>query len=252
MFCSKCGTKIPEGSAACPNCGNPVELQDNMQLEVQPQKKGGKLKKILIGLGIALVIFLAIGMLSSPEETADADDIQAETVDNTTAENAQENNETEDSDSPAAMYEWVMENATTPFNITEQAMEFINAHPDFFPGDESIEGAMSDFIDWDLTYPMLSKSADKYGDCLYSSSGYVVDIEEVDSSLTYLQVMDIEGNNYVIYYLGILADVYEQDEVMFYALPLDVVTFENMGGTYTEAIAMAGSYVNKLNTDPVY
>ncbi len=25
MFCEKCGSQIPEGSAFCPNCGNPVK-----------------------------------------------------------------------------------------------------------------------------------------------------------------------------------------------------------------------------------
>lgn len=35
MFCSKCGTQIPEGGAFCPNCGTPVRKFSNTVEEVK-------------------------------------------------------------------------------------------------------------------------------------------------------------------------------------------------------------------------
>ena len=37
QFCSKCGSEIPEGSAFCPNCGNPVAPAPQPQPQPQPQ-----------------------------------------------------------------------------------------------------------------------------------------------------------------------------------------------------------------------
>ncbi len=52
MFCGKCGTSIPEGANACPNCGAPVSEAPVVEKapEAKPKKKfsGNKLHLILV------------------------------------------------------------------------------------------------------------------------------------------------------------------------------------------------------------
>ena len=52
MKCKTCGAELNGGEKVCPNCGNPVELENEREAEentekvmentAQPEKKGGK------------------------------------------------------------------------------------------------------------------------------------------------------------------------------------------------------------------
>lgn len=147
----------------------------------------------------------------------------------------------------AEKYKLIAENDEPPFTISEKSIAFINEHKDFFPGNSDNKGAISDYVDQDITYAHLSKNISKYGDKLISIYGEVVDIEESDDgSLTYIHIMDYDYNSYTLYYLGSLDDVLEESEVYAYALPLDITKFENMNAQYTEAVVGAACYIEIL------
>ncbi|MBE6836224.1 MAG: zinc ribbon domain-containing protein [Ruminococcaceae bacterium] len=75
MFCSKCGSQIPEGGKFCPKCGNPVnpaaqavqpQTVNNQYLNYTPvqnkkSKKSGK-KTALIVLGIIAAVIIALAL----------------------------------------------------------------------------------------------------------------------------------------------------------------------------------------------
>ncbi|MEE1042697.1 MAG: hypothetical protein UH854_01915 [Clostridia bacterium] len=123
----------------------------------------------------------------------------------------------------------------------------MNDYAMYFPGDDTNKGAISDLADVELTYSHLSKNINKYGDKLVYLEGDVIDIEENDDgSVTYLHLNDYEGNNFIVYYLGSLDNVFDGGYTWGYGLPLDKISFENMGGTYTEAIVCAGCYIDNL------
>lgn len=137
-------------------------------------------------------------------------------------------------------------NENMSFEIPNKAAQFIIAHPDFFPGNDSNTGAMSDFVDTEVYYMHLSKNISKHVDKLVQIYGDVVDIEESpEGDVTYLQV-DTGDGQYVLYYLGTLDDVFEGSYVYAYALPFSMVTFENIGNTYTEAVVGAACYVEAI------
>ena len=160
------------------------------------------------------------------------------------SQNSNESNITGKSETVANKYIAIAESADPTFSVSENSITFMDAHEEFFPGNENNDGAMSDYLNWETDYPHLSKSIGKYTGELFSVYGYVVDIKELDDgSLTYIHIVDYSEYNYTFYYLGTLDDAFEGSEVMVYALPFDMVTFENLGGTYTEAVVGAACYV---------
>lgn len=66
MFCSKCGTEIPEGASVCPNCGaaaSSIEATNEVTKNNKPPKKKmskGKKALVIVGVIAALLIFIGI------------------------------------------------------------------------------------------------------------------------------------------------------------------------------------------------
>ena len=227
MNCKVCNFVIAKGAKTCPNCG--------------ATNRKSIFKKIWLWIILIVIAFFVICISSSDSndapEVSETNQQQQETTD-------ESKETTPELTEIAKRYIYISENASTTFKINEKALDFINKNQKFFPGDESIQGAISDFVDWDLNYNMLSKNINKYGDKLISVNGDVIDIYESDNGdYTYIHISDYEGKNFIIHYLGSLDNVFEGTNTWAYVLPLDKISFENMGGSYTEAIACAGCYV---------
>lgn len=61
MFCGKCGTQVPDGAAACPNCGNKKEIKGAKESEAPQGAKATSRKKTWIPLIIVpAIIILAV------------------------------------------------------------------------------------------------------------------------------------------------------------------------------------------------
>ena len=224
-LCKHCQTEIPKKAKVCPNC----------------RKKQGGIGKWII---VALVAFLLIGMMGGSDDSSDKDSGNSSSGNNTSnVASESELSEKDNELTKADMYMWIAENATTSFEIQEPSIIFINEHETFFPGSDDNKGAISDFVNWEADYPHLAKNINKYTGELFAIGGYVVDIEETDDGITAFQIYSYGGDSYIFYYLGVLDEVFEETEVYVYALPMDMVTFENMGGAYTEAIVGAACYV---------
>lgn len=196
-----------------------------------------KIKKILLTIVIIIVGLGIIGALAGDDETStNTETLASETKENTN-EDTKEDTKIEIPNA-ATTYIQLGQSDTMPFEVSDKSIEFIKNHPDFFPGSDQNKGAISDFVNQEAGYPQLNKNISKYEGELAFVSGNVIDIEESeDGSLTYIHISDdINYGNYVLYYLGTLADVYEGDYVEAYFLPFDTVTFENLSNAYTEAI----------------
>lgn len=220
--CKVCGNDIAENAKVCPQCG---------------AKNKKPIYKKWWFWGIIVFIIIILLSLGESEDTN-------KNSENSNLETQETENKTNDMISVVENYKWLAQNASASFSISEKSVAFMEEHEEFFPGNENIKGAISDYVNWEIDYPHLSKSIRKYSGELFSVSGYVIDIEESDDEkITYLHIKGYDGYDYTFYYLGVLEAVFEETEVAIYALPLDIVKFENMGGTYTEAIVSAACYV---------
>ena len=152
--------------------------------------------------------------------------------------------------SASEVYAWIAENDELDYTVPEAAMEFIDSNPQFFPGSDKNTGAMSDFVDYDADYPHIAKNPAKYADKLMSIGGNIVDCKENETeqgTITYLQIQDYSGYSYCLYYLGSLEDAFEGYSAWGYALPFGTVTFDNVGGYYTQAVVGAACYIEVEN-----
>lgn len=139
------------------------------------------------------------------------------------------------------------------FTISNDSINFINDHPDFFPGSDNNYGAMSDYVNYDIAYKHLDKQIEDYDNKLIKVFGQVIDIQEMDregKTLTYVHVIDdFDYENFVFIYVGKLKDVYKDNYIDAFLLPLDMVTFKNKSAEYTDAAFCAGAYVMDCGED---
>ena len=232
--CKVCGAEIANNAAACPKCG-------------------AKNKKPFYKKWWIWVLVFMMLVLLTPTDTEGAEvnepDIQiTESKQNDITTTAKEEEIKAEEPEPILMYKWLAaEVLPFDFGISDKSIEFIKENINFFPGKNDIKGAISDYVNNEITYEHLTKNPSKYGDELIEVCGTVIDIFEAeDGSYTYVQVMDYSDRNYIMLYLGTLDNIFEGTEVYSYVLPFDVVKFENMGGEYTEAIIGAACYVDDL------
>lgn len=152
--------------------------------------------------------------------------------------------------SAADIYVWLAANDELGYNVPEKAVSFIENNPQFFPGSDKNTGAMSDYVDYEADYPHVAKSPTKYADKLMSLYGDIVDCEEIETdygTVTYLHIDDYSGYSYCMYYLGVLEDAFEGYSAWANVLPFGTITFENVGGYYTEAVISAACYIDVEN-----
>ncbi len=69
MFCSNCGTRIPEGVEFCPRCGGPVN-QAPLTRKPEQSGKSGKLKFIIAAVAAVVVAVAGIILLSGNGDSA--------------------------------------------------------------------------------------------------------------------------------------------------------------------------------------
>ncbi len=189
--------------------------------------------RIVLSTILIITLMLFNGCASSSTNTE-----ESQPVDNKTEaskdEVSEENNNTSFSD------EYIYIGEEQEFLVTEKAIKFLDEHSNIFPSNDL--SLFSEYVDSNITFQMLNKNISKYGDKLIEIPySYVTDIQESpDGTLSYIHVVDENMNNYVIYYFGSLDNIFDESEVQIYGLPLDIITFENMGGAYTEAVVLAG------------
>ena len=245
MFCKKCGKQIEEKWTVCPECGEPVK-EGNLAT-VNDNGNSKKVKKPIYKKWWFWVVVVILGstLLFGGEDDSETNDTNSD-IKTESTETADDKTESTEKSDAVEKYKWIAENADPQFVIPDKSVKFIKEHSNFFPGNENIKGAISDFVDDQITYAHLTKNMSKYGDKLISVNGDVIDIEESeDGEITILHVLDYEGNSYMLYYLGTLDNVFEDTYISAYALPVAIITFENMGGSYTEAVVGAACYVEE-------
>ena len=241
-------TEIPSDAEICPTCGCPINVmntnthQDTLKLFKQFTCKWWF-------WGIIVLIFLLIAALSGDSNSTER--AKENTIQSSDANSSQEIHSNK---SAVDFYKWLDKNdSSMDYTIPDKALTFIEDHPEFFPGNDNNTGAMSDFVDYEISYQHIAKNPAKYNDKLISISGTISDCSEIESeygTITFLQIIDdYTENSYCLYYWGCLENTFENNYTWGYALPFDVTTFENIGGFYTEAVVGAACYIYESTTE---
>ncbi len=252
IICEECKTSVPSGTETCPTCGCPITGEELLSNKEKVNTKKSIFKRWWFWCLIIVVLILILS-LSGNEENDNENVI--ETVETSTESDIIDNsleigNEVEEDTVITAVdfYKWVDEtDMNMEYTIPEKALTFIDEHPEFFPGSDKNTGAMSDYVDWEVTYQHITKNPSKYTDKLISVGGTIVDCYETESeygTITFLQMLDeYSQSTYCLYYWGSLENTFENNYAWGYALPFGVVKFENMGGYYTEGVVCAACYI---------
>jgi len=151
--------------------------------------------------------------------------------------------------SPLETYKLLEENESAPYTLNEKAEAFLKEHPDFFPY-QGKEADLSEYADTTLEAKHINKNPNNYGDKLmYLDYAYVKQIREEDISssqaITWLNLVGADVQ-YNVYYIGKLDDVFEDDGVEVYGIPLGRSSFENTEGGTTLVIVLGACKVEKV------
>lgn len=139
-----------------------------------------------------------------------------------------------------------------PYEVSDISVEFIDMHEDFFPAEDL--SIIEEYVDEDIKYNMITKFPHKYGDKFIRLEGYTVntirelEFPALDDNLTLIiAYTGFVKDNVYIYYIGSLEDIYRDDKITIYGLPIDAGGYVNAIGGKTNCIVLYGSYIQKEN-----
>lgn len=137
------------------------------------------------------------------------------------------------------------------YSVSEDNLNFISSNSNLFPSDSLT--AINEYIDPNITFDIYSKNPSATSGKLISlQNQYVVQIYETSYSgkdfdtITQMLLVDTDSfSKYTTcYYFGSI-DVFVDDVINLFALPLSYSTFDNIGGGQTWNIICVGNYIEK-------
>lgn len=218
-------------------------------------KKRGKWLLIIGGIGVSLAVILVIvfGMGDGNQsglEDKDAISNKSSSVDESEPRKAM---------IPPAVdaYQTISDYLVDSeyfFTITDDAVDYINSHPDFFPGNEFNLDAMMDEVDRGVDFMQIVERPHEYSDRLiiaYGDVNFCGQIEIEDGVIiTMIEFLDPDTNyNYLVYYLGIPDEPNEGyrveagNPIACLALPFGAITLENPFVGSAEVVIGAACYL---------
>ena len=206
-------------------------------------------KRFLLTLGMVAAMSVSIVGCGGSSSSSNKKTTESQ---KTEAANSTENNDSDDSsdiDGMGDLYEYIGENSEyIPYTISPKAKTFLNDHPEVCAAKKV--NSIKKYVDASIEYKQVEKNQNKFGDKIMKTPEcYVIKVNESgegNSTITEIQVCDADSNYYYVIYNGSL-DIYKEDTVQIYGVPVGMTSFENVGGGTTVSLIIAGSYVHKTN-----
>ena len=137
-------------------------------------------------------------------------------------------------------------NSDMSFSVSNKAKDFIDTHKDLFPAESTEE--LNSYIDNSTTYEQYKKSPKDYNDKVIQLKNIRV-FQAFENSyygyvITKLFASDSNGNIHTIFLHGSY-DVYENDRVNIYAVPIDNSSYKNVAGSTTLTTIYLGCLIEK-------
>lgn len=230
-------------------------------------KKGGCLKKVIIAVIALFAILLIIGILTSDDDSAKesssskgatptvkvvptekaSKDKKSSSPKDTSKSDEKKSNEKSIDITALEFYSTLQDNEMIPYKLNSKAKKFLADHNDLFPTKKEIDDGL---FDADLDYKHISKNESLYGNkMMILPTATVVQIQEEDLGnsviLTDINMVDNDGHQYYVLYRGTLKDIFEDDVVEVFGLPLGNSSFTNTDGGETLVVVIAGANVTK-------
>lgn len=147
------------------------------------------------------------------------------------------------------LYEILENNEEIPFTITDTARQMLTEHPEYFKN--ATVDDVADIVDYSLEYKHLAKNVDSHGDkvvCISEASVLSIYETKLDDKnyMTEMQVMDYNGNSFYLFALDRYENIFENDILSVYFLPIADTSFENVSGGTTLAIVGASCHIEKV------
>ena len=226
-FCPKCGNKLTGNEKFCNVCGNPLqndEVGGNTESKLKTveekqkvkKKSPGIIKKILLGVGGLLLIFLVIGSVTDSKETEKVPETKevesiSESKDEPETVEVAESEATEKSRSNIDVVSTLNNiglNVDPKYELTDRQTEYIQNHLELFPATYGNLEELSNAIDITLDYShMIKNPKDLVGRFALINELAVRQIWEESYEdgegdfdyLTSINMYDENGNNYYVY-----------------------------------------------------
>ena len=260
MKCPNCNKEVTDDTKSCPECGhNFSHPQQETPVQQQEQSKPEKKKKKPLWLKIVIgvvCLFILFSMLDSCSDSSDS----SKSSKVKTASSSSEIEETtatiksniSSSSTPIDIYNKLSKISSIDFTISDKAKTFISEHPNLFPA-KSIADC-NNYVNYGIEYKHLSKNIENYGDSMVCVNANISGIRELKPEetgfkdiITKISLMDDNFNYFLVYYIGSI-DLYEDDSVTIYGIPLGMGIGENaMGGTVTVATIAASAMTKQVD-----
>lgn len=229
-YCKKCHAPISPGCKFCNRCG--------------AKTSGSNIPLIVLICVAALVVFMIIIGISEGDNSSNQT-----SSGNTAVSDTSESNLSNQDITVFDFFSALQDNTEIPFVISPKAEKMLKEHPELFTQNSS--NGVDAYTDTTIQYKHLIKNVDNYGDKLILiPEAYVVSTYETNldngSTLTELQLSDIDGNCFYVCSKNKHDNIFEGDVIQCYALPMGATSFDNIGGGTTLAIVCANSYINKI------
>ncbi|KAB7671675.1 hypothetical protein [Bacillus sp. B1-b2] len=234
------------------------------------KKDGASKKKFkFAGGSFALVIvgFIVIGSSSDPDDTVKTTSAEEpSTVQTEMTEEEKTSSEAEDKQKAEEANAKAEENAKQRYalmaqlylpaltdkvvELSDRGFNFIVGNYNLFPAisQEDIDKAKS-ITDTTISSKHLNKNVDPYLETMTTFEGSVVSIEEStqdDETITIIHLIDDDFQSYQLLLFKSAGEVFEDDVVRFWGLPVGASSFENVSGGTTNVQVFLGSHVEKL------
>jgi type III secretory pathway component EscR len=242
-------------------------------------KRNGTAKKKWMYVGISFVVFM-VGIINAPTTTETANTTEEETATNTETNevNTTETTVNEKTDEELAKEQEAAEKQRQEEEAKKQALEEQQKYADmadfYIPAltDNNLELSDVTFeyfktnnklfpaitladidqakkiTDSSIASKHLNKNAGPYLDKMVTFSGTIVSIEENtenDETTTVIHIIDNDMQSYQILLFKPAGDVFEDDVVRFWGVPVGPSSFDNVSGGTTNVQFLVGSHVEK-------
>jgi hypothetical protein len=235
-------------------------------------KRNGTAKKKWLFAAVSLIVFIvgvSNSVSSTPKETAtepvaksveknDSSKVKTEEEKKKDALDAQKKKE--EAEKQLALLEQqkyanlakdlIPEFTDKNLELDDKTFDFISNHSKLFPAKtpEDIQ-QVKNLTDTTIESKHLNKNVSPYLDKMVVFSGSVVNIEENkvgDESITLVHILDDDLQSYQILLFKPADNVFEDDQVKFWGVPVGPSSFDNVSGGTTNTQFFVGADLEKL------